>query len=117
MTAPEPWRVPHGRDPETDLRHLNRRFQAVSRRLDRPIRLRRLDRWTSVVALSVIGGCALYWALVLLSPWPPLASLKHAAAFPNCNAARAVGLAPAQKGEPGYWPGHDADNDGITCER
>ncbi|MEX2034183.1 MAG: excalibur calcium-binding domain-containing protein, partial [Xanthobacteraceae bacterium] len=35
---------------------------------------------------------------------------------PNCNAAHAVGLAPAYKGEPGYWAHNDADDDGIACE-
>ena len=38
------------------------------------------------------------------SPW---AVLRHLAAFPNCSTARA---------EPGYWPTHDADHDGIACE-
>ncbi len=47
------------------------------------------------------------------SPW---AVLRHLAAFPNCSVARAVGLAPAHMGEPGYWPTHDADHDGIACE-
>ena len=47
------------------------------------------------------------------SPW---AALRHLAAFQNCSAARAVGLAPAHRGEPGYWPTHDADHDGIACE-
>ena len=51
-----------------------------------------------------------------LSPWPPIVTLMHLAAFPDCRAARAVGLAPAREGEPGYWPRHDADNDGIACE-
>jgi hypothetical protein len=53
---------------------------------------------------------------VTLSPWPPIVTLMHLAAFPDCRAARAVGLAPAREGEPGYWPRHDADNDGIACE-
>jgi hypothetical protein len=116
MKAPEPWRVHHGREPEADLRRLNRRFQAVSRILDRPMTLRRLDRWSSVLALIVIGGVALYWGLVILSPWPPMTTLMHIASFPNCDAARAVGLAPAYRGDPGYWPSHDADDDGIACE-
>lgn len=116
MKAPEPWRVHHGRDPETGLRHLNRRFKAVSQRLDRPIRLRRLDRWASVAALTVIGGCALYWGVVMWSPWPSMMTLKHIASYPNCDAARAVGLAPANRGEPGYWQRHDRDGDGKSCE-
>jgi hypothetical protein len=42
--------------------------------------------------------------------------LRHLLAAPNCDSARAVGLAPANRGEPGYWPDHDRDKDGIACE-
>ncbi|UVF22038.1 excalibur calcium-binding domain-containing protein [Microvirga terrae] len=41
---------------------------------------------------------------------------KHIAAVPNCSAARLVGLAPAYKGQPGYWPWHDRDGDNWACE-
>jgi hypothetical protein len=34
----------------------------------------------------------------------------------NCGFARAVGLAPAREGQPGYWKRHDRDHDGIACE-
>jgi Excalibur calcium-binding domain len=50
------------------------------------------------------------------SPWPLTVALRHVAAAPNCNAARVVGLAPARRGQPGYWPSHDRDGDGIACE-
>lgn len=113
---PEPWRVHNGRDPEADLRRLNRRFQAISRGFDRVMTLRRLDRWASIAALTVIGSCAFYWGLVIFSPWPPMMTLKHIAAFPNCAAARAVGLAPAKQGEPGFWHRQDRDGDGTSCE-
>ena len=43
--------------------------------------------------------------------------VRHLAASPNCSAARLVGVAPARRGEPGYWSEHDADRDGIACER
>lgn len=43
-------------------------------------------------------------------------ALRHLAAAPDCNAARAQGLAPARRGEPGYYARHDRDNDGIACE-
>jgi len=71
-------------------------------------------------ALAVIGAIALcvivYLGLTYLSPWSPMVTLRHLAAFPNCNAARAVGLAPAHRGKPGYWPHNDRDRDGIACE-
>nr|WP_246209826.1 excalibur calcium-binding domain-containing protein [Pikeienuella piscinae] len=43
-------------------------------------------------------------------------TLRHWAAAPNCDAARAIGLAPAAIGEPGYYARHDADHDGVACE-
>jgi hypothetical protein len=36
--------------------------------------------------------------------------------FPNCAAVRAAGKAPLYRGEPGYRPGLDRDNDGVACE-
>ncbi|HEX9808011.1 MAG TPA: excalibur calcium-binding domain-containing protein [Alphaproteobacteria bacterium] len=50
------------------------------------------------------------------SPWPLVPTLKHLASFPNCAAARSLGLAPSRPGEPGYWRRHDRDRDGIACE-
>jgi len=36
--------------------------------------------------------------------------------FRYCDEARAAGKAPIYRGEAGYRPGLDADNDGIACE-
>lgn len=36
--------------------------------------------------------------------------------FRNCNEARAAGAAPLRRGQPGYRPEMDGDNDGIACE-
>ena len=36
--------------------------------------------------------------------------------FRNCDEARAAGRAPIRRGEPGYRPQMDGDNDGIACE-
>jgi hypothetical protein len=36
--------------------------------------------------------------------------------FANCSAARAAGAAPIRRGEPGYAPKLDRDDDGIACE-
>ncbi|WP_349643612.1 excalibur calcium-binding domain-containing protein [Bradyrhizobium genosp. SA-3] len=41
-----------------------------------------------------------------------MTTLKHIASSPNCDFARLVGLAPARRGEPGYWGRHDRDGDG-----
>lgn len=36
--------------------------------------------------------------------------------YQNCTAARAAGVAPLRRGEPGYRAGLDRDNDGVACE-
>ena len=36
--------------------------------------------------------------------------------FKNCTAARAAGYSDMLRGEPGYAPHLDRDNDGIACE-
>lgn len=36
--------------------------------------------------------------------------------FRNCAEARAAGHRRIRRGEPGYRPGLDRDNDGIACE-
>ncbi|WP_265530743.1 excalibur calcium-binding domain-containing protein [Sphingomicrobium marinum] len=36
--------------------------------------------------------------------------------FKNCSEARAAGAAPVRRGDPGYGPHLDRDNDGIGCE-
>lgn len=45
------------------------------------------------------------------APAPP-ASVYYA----NCTAARAAGAAPIQRGQPGYRPALDRDDDGVACE-
>ena len=36
--------------------------------------------------------------------------------YPNCSAARAAGVAPVRRGDPGYGKHLDRDNDGVGCE-
>lgn len=36
--------------------------------------------------------------------------------YPNCAAARAAGVAPIYRGQPGYGAHLDRDNDGKACE-
>jgi hypothetical protein len=66
--------------------------------------------------LAVAGLRCLVLVLEAWKPWPLTVTLKHLVAARNCDAARSVGLAPARRGEPGYWAKNDADNDGIACE-
>jgi hypothetical protein len=37
--------------------------------------------------------------------------------YANCTQARAPGAAPIMRGEPGYRPALDRDDDGVACER
>src|SRR3954451_17954752 len=76
----------------------------------------RLRQHATVAIPSALIGAALCWTLLSFIAWHPLQVLKHLAAFPNCAAARSVGLAPSHRGRPGYWSRHDRDNDGVSCE-
>lgn len=104
---------------DSDLARIQQRFRAVRRRVDRPRRWRTLARrllsWWPTVSVMAIAAFVAH-ALLASQPWPAMTSLKHFAAFPNCSMARLVGLAPAARGRPGYWPQHDADLDGWACE-
>ena len=52
------------------------------------------------------------------SPQPSSPSTTQAPStyYKNCDAARAAGAAPVHRGDPGYGPHLDRDNDGIGCE-
>jgi Excalibur calcium-binding domain len=132
---PNPNPVRRGPGPQERLRNLQRRFRAVSERHDRanaivahdlpnpnPVRpgpgpeeLRRYYRPAKIAALAAIVALTVVWGLGS-SPWPARTTLRHIASAPNCGFARLVGLAPARRGEPGYWKRHDRDGDGIACE-
>jgi hypothetical protein len=36
--------------------------------------------------------------------------------YPGCDSVRAAGAAPLYRGQPGYRPEMDGDDDGIACE-
>ena len=79
--------------------------------------LRRHRHQAGIAAFAALGLAALTYPLLEnLSRWPLTVALRHAAAAPNCTAARLVGLAPAYRGQPGYYPQHDRDRDGFACE-
>lgn len=42
---------------------------------------------------------------------------RQQGAYANCTAAREAGASNIRRGEPGYGPHLDRDNDGIGCER
>ena len=45
-----------------------------------------------------------------------VASIERSAYFRGCNEARAAGVAPLRRGQPGYREGMDGDGDGVACE-
>lgn len=97
---------------------LRDRFKAIPQRIGRALRLRRLQTGLRAIwvwaCIGVVGGSSV--GLALASPWPIGLTIRHLLAARNCAAARAVHLAPALRGEPGYWARNDADDDGIACE-
>lgn len=64
-------------------------------------------------AAPAAHGQATHQAPAFASPVLPTGRGK---AFANCTQARAAGAAPVHRGEPGYGPHLDRDNDGIGCE-
>lgn len=50
---------------------------------------------------------------------PPLPnkSAPQSVYYANCAAARAAGAAPLYRGQPGYRPDLDGNNNGVACER
>lgn len=110
------WRADQRSFLQTDREQLRNRTIPARRRHRR--REKSLWRywWSHRVALIVVGITAILVVRVQQSPWPVTVTLRHLVAARNCDAARSVGLAPANRGEPGYWAHNDADNDGIACE-
>lgn len=43
-------------------------------------------------------------------------AIERSVYYPGCNAARAAGAAPINRGSPGYRSGLDGDGDGVACE-
>ncbi|HEY0919566.1 excalibur calcium-binding domain-containing protein [Devosia sp.] len=94
------------------------KFRQV-RREGHSARRSRLPQLLAALAVPVtLAAAGIVGVLYVLthSAWPADVTARHWLAAPNCFAARSVGLAPARRGEPGYYPSHDADNDGVACE-
>ncbi|ATY32980.1 hypothetical protein CVN68_14255 [Sphingomonas psychrotolerans] len=78
----------------------------------------------TVVSLSLITGAATWllapdlkslWAQSTLSP-EALKARETAVFYARCDEARAAGVAPMRRGEPGYREDLDGDSDGLACE-
>ena len=87
--------------------------------LPMPRRRRRLRvKWSPefLLVIPVLAVGLLIGLKFQDSPWPPATTFIHMLAARNGAAARSVGLAPARRGEPGYYDHHDRDGDGWVCE-
>ncbi len=86
---------------------------------------------TRQLSLAALTGLMLLAAPAILGPAdaqprrnpPPTANAQQSGAesresiyYRNCAAARAAGVAPLYRGQPGYRPQLDGDGDGIACE-
>lgn len=109
---------------EERLKTLQRRFKQAGPRTSRSAKLSRFIR--SNIGLIAVAGAALL-AFVLVFDTQNGAGLASATAaadaarlqepyYHRCDDARAAGAAPILRGQPGYRPPLDADNDGIACE-
>jgi hypothetical protein len=111
-------------DPDAKAATLKGRLARISGRYGRgpwskrlfPHRYGWLARLLGLVLLVGSIPATVVTIAAYYSGWSVHDTARHFLAAPNCDAARAVGLASAYRGEPGYWPQHDRDKDGIACE-
>lgn len=66
--------------------------------------------------LAAAAGLAAALAVPVLADQPSPAASATQPFYRNCDEARAAGAAPIRRGEPGYRPALDRDNDGVACE-
>lgn len=82
--------------------------------------VRRLKRLRGFLVPAVLGVGAGFGALHVYDLSVRFDSFEfamlHVLSATNCDAVRANGLAPARRGNPGYYAHHDADGDGLACE-
>ena len=73
-----------------------------------------------IIGLALLGGLAVGAVIGVARNLGRHAERRSAppagAYYSGCNAARAAGVAPLYRGEPGYRPEMDGDSDGIACE-
>ena len=79
-------------------------------------------RIIDILILVLIGIAGISWAgskLELVGSDEPLGLTSVTSSdvyYRYCRDARAAGAAPLYRGDPGYRPALDADNDGVACE-
>ena len=114
--TPRPWGADRLSDPDRRADALRAKFARVSRRIERAYSMRKAKPCIALALVSLVAGAAIFIYWHANAKWTLGETLRHLLAAPNCASARTVGLAPAYRGQPGYWPKLDADKDGIACE-
>ena len=67
---------------------------------------------TATVTATVTAGQIAEFA----NPAAPTTTKAASAYYANCSDAKAAGVAPLHRNDPGYRSGLDRDNDGMACE-
>ncbi|MDP4574100.1 excalibur calcium-binding domain-containing protein [Qipengyuania sp. G39] len=79
-------------------------------------------RIADMLILALIGIAGISWAGKKLgmtdesAPFGLTSAGSSDVYYRYCKDARAAGAAPLYRGDPGYRPALDADNDGVACE-
>jgi len=75
----------------------------------------RLRNARAIAAPALIGAALGVGGFLLIDAMANPAPARERA-FASCAAAHAAGVAPIRRGEPGYAPHLDRDDDGVACE-
>ena len=87
-----------------------RRAEALRRRALSPLRILLMVLMLPVTTFGIALGVYLR-----TSPYEPAEAVLHIVALAGCDAAQAVGIAPAYRGGLGYHERNDPDGDGVAC--
>lgn len=76
-----------------------------------------------VVGIVILTGVTMFatpmgrnaWRSATMTP-DQITARERSVYYARCDDARAAGVAPIYRGQPGYREGMDGDNDGIACE-
>ncbi len=69
--------------------------------------------FTGILSAGMFGGV---WLAMLPAGQSAATALNGIVYYPGCDAVRAVGKAPLNRGEPGFREEMDGDGDGVACE-
>lgn len=107
-------RTLEGPGSEQRLRRLQERFRRATP--SRKARIIAWDHFWLVTACGMLFALTYFFTETSLDFGSPFIAARHFVAIGSCETASYVGLAPARRGEAGYWAKNDRDRDGIACE-